>query len=294
MKLMVIIPTFGRRETVGRLVGHLNSQHRLPDEVVLCATGPQDVPDAASPAFPVSVLLGPRGSSRQRNAGLDHVLGRCDIVTFLDDDFLPADNYFAALEKSFADNPGWAVIMGHAAVDGVRCGGIEWEDGLAALRRHEPMVPARPRVSDHVGAYGCNMSVRAAAVGPLRFDERLVLYGWQEDIDFTSRLSRHGRVVGLDTLIGVHLGSRGGRVSGLRMGYSQMVNPAYLMRKGSVPPRFAVPLMLRNLLANLIRSVRPEPHVDRRGRLRGNLLGLRHLISGRFEPEYILQIREGA
>ena len=79
------------------------------------------------------------------------------------------------------------------------------------------------------------MSIRASMIGDLRFDERLVLYGWQEDIDFTSQLRQRGRVVCVSNIRGVHLGLKAGRVSGERFGYSQVVNPVYLIRKGTVP-----------------------------------------------------------
>ena len=147
-----------------------------------------------------------------------------------------------------------------------------------------------PSVVDHVGAYGCNMSLRSSLVGDLRFDERLVLYGWQEDIDFTSRMRSKGRVVSVTSITGVHLGIKTGRVSGERFGYSQVANAIYLIRKGSVPASFALPLMFRNIAANLAKSLWPEPYVDRRGRLRGNLRAILHVAMGRIEPEYILKI----
>ena len=59
-----------------------------------------------------------------------------------------------------------------------------------------------------------------------------------------------------------------------------------------MPASFALPLMLRNLAANLVRSLRPEPWVDRRGRLRGNLLAIGHVLSGRIEPEHVLKFAE--
>ena len=83
---------------------------------------------------------------------------------------------------------------------------------------------------------------------------------------------------------------KSGRVSGVRFGYSQIVNPTYLIRKGSIPRAFGVNLMLRNVAANILRSPWPESFVDRRGRLKGNLIGALHLIQGRIEPEYILQL----
>jgi hypothetical protein len=41
---------------------------------------------------------------------------------------------------------------------------------------------------------------------------------------------------------------------------------------------------------NLARSGWPEPYVDRRGRLRGNLLALRDLAAGRMTPERVLEL----
>ena len=48
--------------------------------------------------------------------------------------------------------------------------------------------------------------------------------------------------------------------------------------------------MARNIAANLVRSLWPESYVDRRGRLRGNLLAMLHVLPGRIEPEYILKL----
>jgi hypothetical protein len=44
---------------------------------------------------------------------------------------------------------------------------------------------------------------------------------------------------------------------------------------------YAFRLTMGNLLANLVKSIRPESHVDRRGRLLGNLIGMFHLMTGR-------------
>jgi hypothetical protein len=46
----------------------------------------------------------------------------------------------------------------------------------------------------------------------------------------------------------------------------------------------------RNLAANAVRSFAPEPYVDRRGRLLGNLIALRELISGKAHPTRILTL----
>lgn len=291
MKLAVIIPTFGRRELVSLLLRHLERQHRLPDEVIISAPGQEHLPaDHRSTAFPISVVLGKQGLSAQRNRALGQALGRFDLITFFDDDFIPADNYLERVCVTFQEHRDWAVVMGNVIKDGACTAGLTWEEGLSALAARRAEQDAQPRIVFHVGAYGCNMSIRAALVGDLRFDERLVLYGWQEDIDFTCRLGRRGPVVAVSNIRGVHLGFKYGRVSGERFGYSQVANPVYLILKGSVPAGFALRLLGRNIAANLIRSLWPEPHVDRRGRLRGNIHALVHVLRGRIEPEYIVNM----
>jgi hypothetical protein len=134
------------------------------------------------------------------------------------------------------------------------------------------------------------MTFRASSIGSLRFDERLPLYGWQEDLDFCGALRSRGRIVRTNRVWGVHLGTKRGKGSELRLGYSQIINPAYIVSKGNMSLGYAFRLAARNFLANLIKSIKPESYVDRRGRLRGNLIGIAHLITGRLTPEYILEL----
>jgi hypothetical protein len=135
------------------------------------------------------------------------------------------------------------------------------------------------------------MAFRTASIGSLRFDERLPLYGWQEDLDFCGALRRSGRIVWTNLIWGVHLGTKRGKGSEVRLGYSQIINPAYIVSKGNMSVPYAFQLAARNFLANLAKSVRPESYVDRRGRLRGNLIGVFHLVTGRLTPEYILDLK---
>jgi hypothetical protein len=134
------------------------------------------------------------------------------------------------------------------------------------------------------------MAFRAGDIGAERFDERLPLYGWQEDVDFAMRVAR-GRAIGrTDGFHGVHQGIKRGRTSGRRFGYSQIVNPAYLYRKGSMSRKKMLNLAVRNFIANHVRALRPEPWVDRRGRIVGNWLALLDLARGRVEPERVLAL----
>ncbi|MER8830510.1 glycosyltransferase [Mesorhizobium sp. M0938] len=288
MKMVVIVATFGRREQVARLLAQLERQTRLPDAVIISAPDAGHVPDNIVCRFPVSSIFGKTGLPAQRNIALDVAGDRFDVITFFDDDFIPADDYLEGVSKAFDQQPDWAVVTGNVLKDGATTAGLTWDQGIQALREAGTATDARG--VDQLSAYGCNMSIRAAFINSLRFDERLVLYGWQEDVDFTSQLRARGRVVSLRSIRGVHLGVKSGRVNGVRFGYSQVANPIYLIRKGTVPLTVAVKLMGKNLLANLALSLWPESYIDRRGRLRGNLLALSHVARGRVQPEYILEI----
>lgn len=290
MQVAVIVPTFGRPAELEQFLSHLDGQTRTPDAVVVSAPDRTHVPPYAPRRYPLSVVVGPSGLCAQRNRAMQVVLPWADIITFFDDDFLPADTYLERLVEHFQRFDDVAAIMGHAAVDGARGATLTFEEGLMALRALEASAVPDEAPRDQVGTYGCNMSLRASSIGDLRFDERLALYGWQEDIDFSGRLRRSGRIVSVDDLLGVHLGARSGRVSGVRFGYSQIVNPTYLIRKGSIPRAFGINLMLRNVAANLLRSPWPEAFVDRRGRLKGNVIAALHLLQGRIEPEHILKL----
>jgi len=49
--------------------------------------------------------------------------------------------------------------------------------------------------------------------------------------------------------------------------------------------------LFRNIASNVVGAVRPEPFIDRRGRLRGNLRGLADVLRGRLDPERAAAIR---
>ena len=242
--------------------------------------------------YAISYAFGAHGCTAQRNKALDvAALTGTEIVVFVDDDFIPADDYIELVEAGLHDNPDWGVLTGRVVFDDVCGPGLSFDEGLAKLEASGHAADqGEPAVSHRQGAYGCNMAMRGSDIGAMRFDERLPLYGWQEDTDFSRRLAGSKSIVQLDALRGVHLGVKGGRISGVRFGYSQIANPVYLVRKGTMPARSAASLMTKNVTANLIRTARPEPHIDRLGRLKGNILAAYHILMGRIEPEFILKL----
>ena len=289
MRIAVIIATTGRAELLGNTVARLARQTRLPDRVIVAGVTPADTANLADAApLAVEVITAARGLPRQRNAGLRHLAGGADVVVFFDDDFVPANDYLAVLEQQFSTRPNLVGATAVLLADGIKTRGISFAEAAAMVERHRPAEIISERRLPAL--YGCNLCIRLAAAEGLWFDEALPLYGWQEDVDFSYQLGRKGLLVYTNQLAGVHLGAKGGRTSGKRLGYSQIANPVYLLRKKTIPRRLAWRLMSRNLLANCARSIWPEPYVDRFGRLHGNIEALLDLARGRIHPERILQL----
>lgn len=293
LKIAVGIATAGRRMILAETLFELARQTRLPDILFVCPAAETDF-DATLTAqlpYPLQVVKGPRGSSAQRNAILDVAQGY-DVIMFFDDDFLALPSYLGELEQCFAEHPSIVAATGRVIADGITGPGFDVATGRAFLTSFKPAA-ADQTLTDRYSAYGCNMAMRLAPIQShhLRFDEDLPLYGWAEDVDFCRRLAPYGRIVTNPRMIGVHLGVKGGRTSEVRFGYSQIANPYYLWRKGTVHPGGALRQTGRNLLANFSKSFRPEPWIDRRGRALGNALGLLDLVRGRLHPRRIFDLK---
>ncbi|MBS0558652.1 MAG: glycosyltransferase family 2 protein [Proteobacteria bacterium] len=282
--IVIGIPTLGRAPVLCATLRALSAQTRAADHIVVCSTSAADVAGVTDACPGASVLMTAPGLPRQRNAILD-ASGDAEIILFFDDDFLPDPGYVAAIERHMAADPSIVVATGNVLADGIGGPGLSVEAGAAILRAWSA---AQDGVHATFAGYGCNMALRLEPMRAhgLRFDERLPLYGWQEDVDLSRRLAPFGRVVRLDAARGVHLGVKSGRGSGVRLGYSQVANPLYLAAKRhGYPLRRALSHMSCNVAMNILRAAWPEAHIDRRGRLRGNLIALRDLLTGRMMPE---------
>jgi GT2 family glycosyltransferase len=292
LTMVVGIATLRRPQILTATLSVLSGQTRLPDRLVICSVSPSDVERTSMEQFPapVTMISGKIGSSAQRNAIISEAAD-ADIVVFFDDDFFADANYLANLENLFLSDSSISGVTGSLFADGAQGPGISVDQGLEIIRS-ETVNPSATTAVDYYGTYGCNMAFRMTPIrqNAILFDEQLPLYGWQEDIDFSVRIGRFGRVVKVGNLCGVHLGTKLGRTSGVRFGYSQIANPIYLVRKGTMSWRHALKLMLRNVAANIGRSLRPEPWVDRKGRLKGNFLAVIDFAKGTISPSRIIQL----
>mgnify|MGYP001049921543 CR=1 FL=1 len=291
-QVVVAIATAGRRGIARETVRHLASLRDHPDRVLLSIGSPDDfdTADLGNSPFPLEILIAEKGLCSQRNAILEAV-PKTAVLLFIDDDFLLAEGYISATRNLFDRAPEVVMATGAVLIDGILGPGYSHVAGQQFLDTAQP-VHSGAMPTEVYNGYGCNMAVRMATVAAhgLRFDLTLPYYGWLEDVDFSRQLAPYGQIVKDPNMQGVHLGTKVGRSRGVPLGYSQIANPVYLIRKGTMNRRRAYRLMIRNLMANFGKALIPDPLVDRRGRAKGNLLALRDLITGHLSPQRILDL----
>jgi glycosyltransferase involved in cell wall biosynthesis len=288
MRVAVLLATKGRPQATTQWMRMMEKQSVAPSTIVISATAVSDIEIPLATDLNIEYVFGPAGLAAQRNRGLERVRGRADVAVFFDDDFAPAGNWIEQCAGLFSSESNIAGANGILIRDGARTRPISWQEArhlIAAPRRHDPRT-----VSDVADLYGCNMAFRMSAIDEMQFDERLALYGWLEDKEFSRKAATKGRLVECNSLLGVHLGLQSGRVSGKRYGYSQIVNAWYLYKKGALSLREASAHILKPLIVNGAKSFRPEQHIDRRGRLHGNLVGVFHLLRGDCRPEKVTEL----
>jgi len=291
LSLAIIIASTGRPREILQWRERLAEQTLAPDLFCLAVASPDDLPMLDNWPIPCEVVVSAKGLTVQRNAALDHVIDRADIVAFFDDDYVASRTLVEDVVDVFRAHGQLVAASGQLLLDGIGGAGLSYEAALAAVRAHEAREPRPVWLRAHAGGlYGCNMVYRSSAIGDVRFDEHLPLYGWLEDVDFGCRLIGRGLIAYTNAFAGVHQGIKHGRTSGVRLGYSQVANPVYLYRKGTLRWSAMIRSVVRHTAKNLARAWFPEPWIDRAGRLRGNLLALRDLVGGRLHPSKIVNL----
>jgi glycosyltransferase involved in cell wall biosynthesis len=287
IRVAVLLATKGRPQAATQLIRLLEKQSVTPSIVVVSATAAADIEAPLPTDLNIEYIFGSAGLTAQRNRALERVRSRADVAVFFDDDFAPAGNWIEQCARLFTSESTIAGANGIVIRDGAKTPPISWEEAQQVIATRPPTSPLLSEIAD---LYGCNMAFRMSAIDGLRFDERLVLYGWLEDKEFSRKAARRGRLVECNLLIGVHLGLRAGRVSGKKYGYSQIVNAWYLYKKGALSRGEVCLQVLKALVVNTAKALRPENHIDRRGRLHGNLVGVIHLLSGACRPEIAAEL----
>jgi GT2 family glycosyltransferase len=293
-KVSIIIASINRSDQLEQTVESVLRQSYLPGEIIVSVPDKSHVTTATAQMPLVKVIFGPRGSCHQRNTALDSVSPDSRYVLFLDDDMELCGSYLGSIVKLMERHPEVVAVIGELMLDRRR----------ASREQAVRVCQARQKALDESGdqdvefsvrKYGetCNLAVRWARAHAERFDENLPLYGWMEDLDYSHRLRKYGEIVLCHNSLAVHLGWKGGRMPGKKMGYSQIVNPLYLWRKNRFPSLTTVICRhwFRHIAANVVGSVIRDRDVDRPGLLIGNMVAVKDVMLGRAHPTLILSER---
>ena len=286
-RIAVVLASANRPQLLGEVVADLQRQTRRDFTLVLSVPGEESLP--AGPLPEGTVVVHDRGLAAQRNAGLAAVPEATHVFCF-DDDAVVREDFLERAVLFFAAHPEVVALTGQVLLDGAAGDEVPRDEADQALTASSA-VPPSGRWTPSRELYGCNFAFRADAVGGERFDARLPLYSWLEDHDFARRLMRHGALAKVDDCVIVHRGVKsGGRMAHERLGYSQVMNPAYLHHVGSFPLWLTVYETLPRTTKNVVRAVH-GPEADwRRERVRGNVRAVGDVIRRRFTPERILDL----
>jgi len=315
--IAVIICSYKRPEVLHDTVISLRGQTQAPREVIVCVSDEPSALPATRTLAGIRIILGPPGLTASRNHAIAQLTPGSDLVLFLDDDVELAPNFLAVLSERFARHAdvvlaggvdiAWGLPLGSITREGARrllddaalnnAAGADKPpqtlSGPAGMRltavKRLALSPQQAVLALVPDIKGCSMCVRRALLDQVRFDERLALYGYLEDLDFCAQCRRFGTIVVDTAALLVHLEVVGGRFSEVKRGFSEVINPIYLWSKGNAS--FFRTVLLAHLilrpLRNLGRSI-VDP-LSRR-RLRGNLLAFSRLFRGTVDPEYILRV----
>lgn len=268
----------------------------LPAEIVVVGACAEDRPSPCESQIPVRYVQSPvRSSSTQRNVGIQELSGAIEVVSILDDDCEVHDCYFEEVGRVFAEDPEVVAFSGSVR----RNGGVTREEAreiLDAVEIPEGMAGFAYLADKWPGLYGCTMNFRRRVVERELFDEELIRYALGEDTEIGFRMARHGKVGGSGRCPVVHLAHKAGRSSEVTVGYSQVANYYYFVRKGIGYPagKFVkenlIGIPLANLKGIFWKGKGRVHEVDRKGRLKGNLIALLDLVRGRLHPKGIERI----
>ena len=281
MKITIIIPSVGRDLILGETLSRLDHQTKQPEQILVVVPSKADLPESIPSS--VEVIFSLKGICVQRNTGIEYCRTDSEIILFIDDDTFLHPTYIEFLERTFVENPDIGGVTGLL----LRNGDVSINEADRLLQDCDATFD--PRLSSY-HFYGCNFALRKAMLGNLRFDERLVLYAWLEDADFSMNFGQVAKICFAPALKAVHLMfPSGGRTNHIRFGFSQVMNPYYLCIKNKPIFSFSEVIKehwLRGVSINLIKGVFGVNKKWRRDRLRGNLIAFRFILMGKILPEY--------
>lgn len=245
----IVLCTYRRADSAMRFLASVASQARPVDEVIIVDASPDTATERAMAEWRGARRVSYwrvedplRGLTRQRNFGLSHV--SCDIVAFFDDDVVLAPTCVEEMSRPLrqsADIAGvgcfaetwskptalWRTRRALRIVSGLEPGRYTRSGMSVPWRFHEPTT----EVVEGDWLPGCAMMARTADASELRFDEALSGYAQGEDLEFSLRLRKRGRVVIAGAAQCQHFHAPAGRPDAFKLGQMEIWNRYRIWRR---------------------------------------------------------------
>lgn len=260
--LALVVCTYKRSASLRRFLESLAVQDRRPDELIIVDASPDDateqmlkqyhgVEHLADRLLYVRVSGPLKGLTRQRNFAL-----RCvttDLVVFFDDDIVLLPGCLREMEKphrSFADH-----VTGVGAFMQNQCCPAAWPLLWRVRRRLGMTANLQPGRYHRSGVStpwiflsqtdelvegdwlpGCAMMWKTAVAREVGFNEPFDGYAQGEDLDFSLRARRRGKLLVAGTARVLHLYEPSGRPDPFKWGYMAIYNK-YQIHRRALPDR---------------------------------------------------------
>jgi len=234
----LVVCTFRRPASLGRLLSSVLEQSRLPDELIVVDASPDAETEAVANTHSVGPRLGAgwryfrvgeplRGLTRQRNFAVERV--RTDLVAFVDDDVVLRAGCLQALESVHRQGGPGVVGVAPVVENEVAAPSRLWRlrRRLGIVSTLEPGRYSRSGMSipwgflpDSAGPEllvhgdwlpGAAFMWKTALVRQVGFQERFAGYANGEDLEFSLQMRRLGALMVTGSARAVHLHEPAGR-----------------------------------------------------------------------------------
>jgi GT2 family glycosyltransferase len=253
----VVICTYKRAASLSRLLDSLLAQSRKPDQLIIVDASPDEeteqvvrnhqyIENLANKLLYFRVSGPLKGLTRQRNFALRWV--NSDLVTFFDDDIILLPDCLRNMENShrlLGDQ-----VMGVGAF--IQNQDLSWPLVLSwrihlLLRMVPELQPGRYYRSGISTSWsflspteelvegdwlpGCAMMWKTAVAREVGFYDGFYGYAKGEDLDFSLRARRKGKLVMAGAARVLHLTDPDGRPDPFRLGYMEIYNKYYIHQR---------------------------------------------------------------
>lgn len=208
MRTTLIIPTLNRPDDLARCLQSISQLHRGFDEIIIIDQGdPETTKRVAGDYDHLNLEIYPqavRSLTRARNLGMEKAIG--ELVFFVDDDTALGERYVQSAVDHFAEYPEVVGLTGYVD-EGFPLGFrllrllkrlmavLLFTDSfrMEVLRSGANTFPlGAPRFRYVEWLNGCHMVYRRGVFeAGFRFDERLIRWGFGEDVMFSYQVWKH-------------------------------------------------------------------------------------------------------